>query len=317
MNKKIIIVPIFLVLIIAFLNVISLYVVNTTSVKASPKMIVVPDNYPTIGAAISNASEGETILVKNGIYFENLQVLKPLSIIGENSKNTIIVGGQSAHVIYIKANNVKVSGFTIENANYSDFRDYYIGVYLDVATGCNISGNNIVNNLRGVETYRSQSCVISGNNVTANKNQGLIIFGDSNAVFGNNVTNNGWAGIVISGSSNTISGNNIKNNGEGGICVTYSSNLNVFGNNITENNGYGVSVYSSNNTFYYNNFINNTQNVYIGSPSCVEFWSNGEKGNYWSDYNGLDENGDGIGDTPYLINSENQDDYPLLQPYLI
>jgi hypothetical protein len=36
--------------------------------------------------------------------------------------------------------------------------------------------------------------------------------------------------------------------------------------------------------------------------------------NYWSDYNGTDNNGDGIGDTPYIINDENQDNYPLMNP---
>ena len=32
-------------------------------------------------------------------------------------------------------------------------------------------------------------------------------------------------------------------------------------------------------------------------------WNSSEIGNYWSDYEGEDADGDGVGDTPYLINS--------------
>jgi hypothetical protein len=35
-------------------------------------------------------------------------------------------------------------------------------------------------------------------------------------------------------------------------------------------------------------------------------------GNYWSDYDGGDSDGDGIGDTPYYIDEGNVDHYPLM-----
>jgi nitrous oxidase accessory protein NosD len=35
-------------------------------------------------------------------------------------------------------------------------------------------------------------------------------------------------------------------------------------------------------------------------------------GNYWSDYEGMDSEGDGIGDTPYNFDN-GQDDYPLIK----
>jgi len=44
----------------------------------------------------------------------------------------------------------------------------------------------------------------------------------------------------------------------------------------------------------------------------VNIWDNGFEGNCWSDYNGTDGDGNGIGDTPYIINENNQNNYPLV-----
>jgi hypothetical protein len=49
----------------------------------------------------------------------------------------------------------------------------------------------------------------------------------------------------------------------------------------------------------------------------VNIWDNAypSGGNYWSDYSGVDANSDGIGDTPYVIDTNNQDPYPLMNPW--
>jgi len=71
---------------------------------------------------------------------------------------------------------------------------------------------------------------------------------------------------------------------------------------------------AENNTFYCNNIVNNIQNVFTGNPRHLNFWDNGKEGNYWSDYKSTDNNGDRIGDTPYIIDENNQDTYPLMAP---
>jgi nitrous oxidase accessory protein NosD len=78
----------------------------------------------------------------------------------------------------------------------------------------------------------------------------------------------------------------------------------------------GNHLVAEENTFYRNNFVNNSKSV--GYNWLLEgtgnFSDNGEEGNYWSDYTGADADHDGIGDTPYVIDEKNQDNYPLMEP---
>ena len=53
------------------------------------------------------------------------------------------------------------------------------------------------------------------------------------------------------------------------------------------------------------------------STPAVNIWDNGIEGNYWSNYNGTDNDSDGIGKTPYIIDEKNQDNYPLMTPIMI
>ena len=83
-----------------------------------------------------------------------------------------------------------------------------------------------------------------------------------------------------------------------------------------------TSIIEMNNQMYHNNFINNSQNVFNtqlyglhGYCYAIEYsnvWDNGSVGNFWSAYNGTDADGDGVGETPYVIDDNNQDNYPRM-----
>jgi len=122
-------------------------------------------------------------------------------------------------------------------------------------------------------------------------------------------------------------GNIISNNVDGIDINPSNCNNTIVGNTISDSYRYGVYFGSScNNKVYLNNFINNGINAC--SYISIDFWNSTRPityeyhglsytsylGNYWSDYTGIDANGDGVGDIPYILDSSNQDDCPLVQP---
>ena len=115
---------------------------------------------------------------------------------------------------------------------------------------------------------------------------------------------------------NTISNNNIGvhlNIAAGNEITHYSDGSNELWNKI-DNNNYGIfsSVASKNNNIYHNNLMENSQNAH---DEGINYWDDGEIGNYWDDYTGEDVDGDGVGDTPYPVpGGDNQDNYPMMIP---
>jgi parallel beta-helix repeat protein len=210
-------------------------------VRGEPSEITVPDDYPTIQEAINNASDGDTIFVKGGTYYEHVVVNKSLSLIGENRDTTIIDGNRTGSVVIVTANNVSIVGFTLQNSRPGPSGDY--GIFL-LSDNNVISGNLITNNSNGIGIWLAKKNLISGNNIFSNE--------------------------------------------------------------------YGIELYIAvNNTFYHNNFNNYPYQAKIDGYSPT-FWNDGTEGNFWANYTGKDSNGDGIGDTPYPLPPNNQDERPLM-----
>jgi len=239
-------------------------------------------------------------------------VIERNNIVIDGTGYTVQGTGSGTGITLSGRSNVTIKNTEITNNAY--------GISLNSSSNSSISGNNITHNSCGITLYSpSNYNSISGNNITANTQGGIRLYSSNyNSVSGNNITANSMGdGISLHDSSsyNSIHGNNITANS---LALYGSSSYNsIYGNNITANNIY---LGSSNNSIYHNNFANNTNHI---DYSSMNVWDDGypSGGNYWSDYNGTDlhysqyqnETGcDGIGDTRYVIDANNTDNYPLM-----
>jgi len=108
----------------------------------------------------------------------------------------------------------------------------------------------------------------------------------------------------------------INNETGDGVRFEFQATENTVVNNTVSNNYHAVNmIFSSSNIIYNNSFINNTEQVNTrGGGGFSNVWDNGQRGNYWSDYNGNDLDGDGVGDAVYVIDENNRGHYPLVNP---
>ena len=251
-----------------------------------------PGNYSKIQDAIDNASDGDTVFVydDSAPYYENIAITVSIHLIGENRNTTSIEGGN--HAVSIFVDGVTVSGFRISNVG--DFWNC-CGFYV-TSQGNNISNNNIVNNLR--------------------MNGIFLDCASYNTIYGNLIENNNYHGIRLEyASHNKIVNNSIVNNRGYGIYLWESGDNLLIRNTVKQSfwDGLMLGDNCESNTIFHNNFIDNPENAYDETGNT---WDNGSSGNYWSDYNGSDTDGDGIGDSPYQIpGNKSQDMYPLMKPY--
>jgi parallel beta-helix repeat protein len=248
-----------------------------------------PDNYSSIQAAVNASQSGDTIFVYSNTYYEHVIINKSITLIGENKETTIIDGYSIDNCIKIISDNVVIDSFTLNKG--------LMGVHIFQSSGHEIKDNIIKNNWEGIGFYQ----------VTNTK------------VANNSITNNYFEGInPIQSTDNSFSGNKIKWNVYG-ILLTDSSNNFIYENEINGNTrGIEVLDNSNNNNIYHNNFYASGENNAYDDFSNIWDDDYPSGGNYWDDYSGSDSNDDGIGDTPYNIpgDGNNEDRYPLMEPYI-
>jgi parallel beta-helix repeat protein len=163
-------------------------------------------------------------------------------------------------------------------------------------------------------------CEFYGNGASAiYASSGVYVDGFGSQILNSSFYNNNGNGIWVYNTDDaTITNCTSYNNLNCGIYVNRSCNNHIFDNKIYGNQ-FGIyiipyDISSDGNVVYHNNLLSNNLNAY---DECTNIWDNDypSGGNYYDDYTGQDNNGDGIGDTPYNISGgSNQDLYPLMFP---
>jgi parallel beta-helix repeat protein len=236
-----------------------------------------------------------------------------------------------------------ISGNALENST--------VGIQMMWGWFNTVLKNQIVSSEDGMCFVVNRYSTISENSIAAVNGDGVRLQGDWGyhmaydcscvAISGNKVTVENGNGVAISGCfNNTVSENDIATTN--GSCVylfpyrnydygtyeDYPSTCNLVSqNNLTSTDQNCIRVInSSSNVIYHNNLFAQHTSL-VNSENSENLWDNGypSGGNYWSDYAGEDlcygvnqsEIGsDGIGDSAYVIDANNIDNYPLMRPYV-
>jgi parallel beta-helix repeat protein len=254
-------------------------------------------DFSSIQEAINAATLGDTVYVRSGHYYEHVLINKPVNLLGENKTSTVIDGNFTGDVVTVAANNVEISGFTIQNSGKrivigdlpppgGPVYEKMCGVYVSGCTGSNISGNIVSNNFVGLYFESCSNILISENQIVDSYGDcGIIItFSSSVTLSKNKITLNNICGAVVRQcSASTVSENQIVENLQSGMVISFSSRfITVSKNNITGNAFHGLNLVNAyENSVFGNNMSSNYYGICLSGSSSNKVYENYIQANYY------------------------------------
>jgi nitrous oxidase accessory protein len=296
------------------------HIVLTTIIMLAPlqlmfaQVVVSPEGPVTsISKAVQLAEPGDIIEVHSGMYHENdLLIDKKVTLSGIG--NPVIDGNGEGFILIIRADSVKVSGFSIQNTGRSYIRDYaailierstgfmiednrindvFFGIYLAETEGGIIQNNTVRSYNRreassgnGIHLWNVKNPIITGNTVTGMRDGIYLEFVENALITENISSNNNRYGLHYMFSDGGRYENNTFRKNGAGVAVMYSENVDM-SNNLFENN-WGGSAYGlllkdiRNSRIEYNRFYRNTVAIYSESSTNVEIRRNHIELNGWA-----------------------------------
>ncbi len=306
-----------------------LLMLGTTVTQAGAEVFTVDSNgggnFTSIQSAVDNAHSGDIIMVNPGVYRENVAVNKELTILSNpvlldnNTKRTYVIGAVSENGVFdINSNNVTIGGFYIIGGSSGVERDE-VGINLNGVENCSLINNELVLNDVGVSLTGSRNNYLESNIVGLGKKGITLVNSDGNTLSNNTVTTNS-DGILLNNSMNNTFISNVADANMNGVYLGMSQG-NAFAYNLIMRNLNGINGEAAKSNFVVNNslYLNSVginltgssensiyENQFANFLDAVDdgrnIWNSTSKGNFWQNYTGQDADGNGIGDTPYVIN---------------
>lgn len=265
--------------------------------QAIGDIIIVDDegdgDYFRIKDALNHANPGDTIEVYSGTYYEyGLDIVKegitlqgkPYELGGGGDTGKPFINGEGkGEVIEIKAKNIIITGFRIENSG-GTIACGIIGIWSG-ANNCLISENDISYSLMCCIACSSNNNKLINNNISHNiLRPGIGLGGKNNTIYGNSISDVETGIGFWDSNYNTIIGNKIIRCSEFGIDLA-SSDYNTIEGNSIEDTFIGVhNYYSVGCRINNNNFINNQiQAQFMWGWPLFRGFTNRWSGNYWGE----------------------------------
>ncbi|MDM7912306.1 MAG: NosD domain-containing protein, partial [Methanotrichaceae archaeon] len=209
--------------------------------------------------------------------------------------------------------------------NNSIVNTTHAGLMLKESDNCSVWDNLLSRNREGLAVWNSSNNDIRRNRADHSYYAIFLAGANNNTIVDNVAEKNsnpdvvggfGMGISILENSSHNIVARNTARENFNGVELTKGCKFNaIYANNLSDNK-HGIRLDKNyNNLVYGNNFVRNTISGYDNSSRTI--W-NTTFGNYYSDYQGKDDNGDGIGDQPYAIPKGDQDEMdarPLMRPF--
>ena len=191
-----------------------------------------------------------------------------------------------------------------------------VGLVVAESESITVRNNEITKAQIGIAIGLSEYITISNNEIYECDGGLTYFIGFKYTAIGNNIHDNSLGGFAMMGSEFCEFSGNILDNNNMSIYLMTENYKNIFTENTIQNSEeFGVFIedsLNSDNLFYKNYFYLN--NISAFDNGTLNYWDNGEIGNFWDDYDGVDADRDGIGDTPYNItgSANSVDNYPIV-----